>query len=157
MPPPTDPLPLLCDICRQPGVVCRHPSYVEVADELGVIDHSINDECAIVHRSCWHSDPEAHVWTPLDEVTVLFINRSDSKCGWCGYAADPRERRHMRRLGYGIEPGARGCRRQFTHLSSDYVGADAALSAQRLAPTLIWVELPIAHRVAALLKESANG
>lgn len=116
-------------------------------DELGVIDLSINDECAIVHKRCWTDDPEAKQWIALSAVTILFINRADSKCSVCKAGADPRESAHKRRLGYGTEPGARGCGREWTHLSSDYVGGDSALAAQRMQPRLTWLDPAIAHRV----------
>jgi hypothetical protein len=50
---------------------------------------------------------------------ILYINRSDSRCGNCGYGADPNETGHFTTMGYGDER-PRACQGIWTGISSDY-------------------------------------
>ena len=50
---------------------------------------------------------------------ILYINRSDSRCGNCGYGADPNENGHFTTMGYGDERPA-ACNEIWTGVSSDY-------------------------------------
>ena len=68
-------------------------------------------------------------------MTVLFINRSDSRCGKCDRNADPVEKYH--RMGRMV---GEGCGVRFTSLSSHYSGDGIERAARAMRPDLPWVD-----------------
>lgn len=68
---------------------------------------------------------------------ILFINRSDSKCGACGGDADPREKAHVQPMGYAQRPG---CGAVWSHVGSQYRGAGIEETSQEMRPDLIWTD-----------------
>jgi hypothetical protein len=62
-------------------------------------------------------------------MTTLFINRFDSICGACNKAADPYEKAHTTRLGYGDDKT--GCGAVFTAVSSNYAGVGERIKNMR--------------------------
>jgi hypothetical protein len=73
-------------------------------------------------------------------MTLLIINRTDSRCGACGKACDPREKRHATILGYGPDNGKPGCGAVWTHATSHYVGLGIEQAARRMRPDLEWID-----------------
>lgn len=76
---------------------------------------------------------------PVRPHAVLFINRSDSRCGKCNQNADPHAVLHHEVRGH-----TRGCGALFTAVSSDYMGMDSAVQAMR--SDLPWLDPSIALR-----------
>ena len=72
-----------------------------------------------------------------DDPQTLYINRWDSRCGNCGWGADPCEKSHETLLpGYSSVHPEQGCGMVWTKVASDYAGMKAPLSAWR--PDLEW-------------------
>lgn len=67
---------------------------------------------------------------------VLYINRTDSKCGACGEGANMWEVKHDTYYGYGNK--LHGCGAWFTHVGSHYKGLKEAVMADR--PDLEWYD-----------------
>lgn len=53
-------------------------------------------------------------------MTVLYINRNDSRCGACNRGALMSEKAHDTICEYGPETGSPGCGAVFTQLDSEY-------------------------------------
>ena len=68
-------------------------------------------------------------------MTVLYINRSDSRCGKCDRNADPVEKYH--RMGRMV---GEGCGVRFTSLSSHYSGDGIERAARAMRPDLPWID-----------------
>lgn len=56
-------------------------------------------------------------------MAVIFINRSDSRCGDCGQNAFPSEEGHFSSPTYG-DMARKGCGALWTHVSSSYSPLD---------------------------------
>lgn len=73
-------------------------------------------------------------------MSLLIINRTDSKCDECGRSCDPHEKSHETNLGWNDEIRAQpGCGTTYTQVSSDYMGMDETV--QRMRPDLEWVSV----------------
>jgi hypothetical protein len=66
------------------------------------------------------------------EFGILFVNRSESRCGSCNGGADPHEESHKTLLGwFAVNDALEGCGERYTAVSSDYWGMEADLAALR--------------------------
>lgn len=87
------------------------------------------------------SEVEKSVPTAL---ATLYINRSDSRCGWCNRSALPSDKRHETPCGYDQHPG---CGAEFASVSSDYFGApEMYVRIRAMRPDLPFIE-PDALRI----------
>lgn len=78
---------------------------------------------------------------------VLVINRSDSRCGYCGKPAFPDQLVHDDRAGWsGVIRGG-GCGVRWTHVGSDYRGGGIEEATQRMRPDLEWIDEYIPPRM----------
>ena len=59
---------------------------------------------------------------------VLYINRSESRCGACNRSALPGDTRHETPCGWDRHPG---CGALFVAVSTDYAGTEAVVQAMR--------------------------
>ncbi len=66
----------------------------------------------------------------MKEKGFLIINLSSSECGDCGFGADPHEKSHITRLGYGKHP-KKGCGAKWTKVTSGYSGMKKRLKEMR--------------------------
>lgn len=56
------------------------------------------------------------------ETAVLYINKSESRCGSCDGGADPYELSHETLLGwYAMNDKMQGCGAKFISVSTDYI------------------------------------
>lgn len=56
-------------------------------------------------------------------MAVLYINKSESRCGACNKGADPDEESHITLLGWAaVNDKMKGCGAEFDALSTDYMG-----------------------------------
>lgn len=79
------------------------------------------------------------------EFGVLFINRSESRCGSCNGGALLSEEYHNTLLGWrAVDDHMEGCGEKYTAVSSDYFGMEVDISALR--PDLPWVSWEEVHR-----------
>jgi len=71
-------------------------------------------------------------------MAVLYINKSESRCGDCNRGCDPYEESHITALGWYVwNDKIKGCGAEFTEVSSDYVGmAELVLSIKEMRPDL---------------------
>lgn len=66
------------------------------------------------------------------EKGILFINRSESRCGSCNGGADPYEDSHITLTGWrAINDHMEGCGEPYTAVSSDYWGIEVDVRAIR--------------------------
>ena len=66
------------------------------------------------------------------ERGILFINRSESRCGSCNGGADPHELEHKTLLGWrATDDWMEGCGEKFIAVSSDYWGIETDVKAMR--------------------------
>lgn len=71
-------------------------------------------------------------------LATLYVNRSDSRCGWCGRSALPSDKRHETPCGYDQAPG---CGAEFISVSSDYFGAsEMYVRIMSMRPDLPFIE-----------------
>jgi hypothetical protein len=58
-------------------------------------------------------------------MAVLYINKSESRCGNCNVGCDPDEEYHMTAMGWHVwNDKIKGCGAKFTEVSSDYQGME---------------------------------
>jgi hypothetical protein len=58
-----------------------------------------------------------------EKTATLYINKSESRCGYCNSGADPYEEYHVTLLGWrAVNDKMKGCGALFDSVSSDYVG-----------------------------------
>lgn len=69
---------------------------------------------------------------------TLIINRSSSHCGNCGVDADPYEKRHDTKLGYGAQNGEAGCHHFWQYVTSEY--SNMRKSCLEMRPDLVWLD-----------------
>lgn len=56
-------------------------------------------------------------------MAILYINKSESRCGACNKGCDPYEESHITLLGWhATNDKMQGCGAEFTELSTDYIG-----------------------------------
>jgi hypothetical protein len=73
------------------------------------------------------------------EFGILFINRSESRCGSCNGGCDPYEESHITLLGWrAVNDHMEGCGERYTAVSSDYWGMQVAV--EKLRPDLPYTE-----------------
>jgi hypothetical protein len=70
-----------------------------------------------------------------DPKQTLIINLFHSKCGNCGFDADPSEKSHRTRLGY-FDNGQPGCGVVWKFVTSEYTGQRESILKMR--PDLTW-------------------
>jgi hypothetical protein len=75
---------------------------------------------------------------PKGTPHLLVINRSDSRCGYCGRPADPYEKRHDTINDWGRK--SEGCHTRFVLLTSHYIGDGIKRAATEMRPDLEWVQ-----------------
>jgi hypothetical protein len=76
-----------------------------------------------------------------DVDAVLYINKSESRCGACGLGCDPTELTHETLLGYAaINDAMEGCHARFVATDSDYVGMPGLPEAiEKMRPDLPYI------------------
>lgn len=69
--------------------------------------------------------------------STLYIGRVSSHCHNCGGGADPYEKSHISKLGYGAQGS--GCGITWTHVAAEYTHMDDVVAAMR--PDLILITM----------------
>ena len=73
-------------------------------------------------------------------MTILYINRSDSRCGGCRKSCLPREETHTTPCGYDQHAG---CGARYTQLSTDYSDFEGFYDiVKSMRPDLEWIGGP---------------
>ena len=63
-------------------------------------------------------------------MTVLYINKSESRCGACDKGCDPYEESHITLLGWhATNDKMKGCGAEYTAVSTDYIGFPGLIDA----------------------------
>jgi hypothetical protein len=87
-------------------------------------------------------------------LATLYVNLSDSRCGWCNKSALPHDKRHETPCGWDQHPG---CGAEFIAVSSDYSGASELYERIRaMRPDLPFID-PMTARVTPPAEQDANG
>jgi len=75
------------------------------------------------------------------KAATLYINKSESRCGYCSGGCDPYEEYHITLLGWSAyNDKMDGCGALFTEVSSDYVGMpDLVKHIKEMRPDLPYV------------------
>lgn len=74
-------------------------------------------------------------------MNILFIDRSNSRCGACGKGADPAEKQHDTIIEYSPNTGRPGCGAIYEAVSTNYVNLDGLYdSIKEMRPDLQFVD-----------------
>lgn len=73
------------------------------------------------------------------EETTLEISSWYSTCRACDKGADPRETKHLTRLGYGDMGDGKGCGAKFTKLAAGHYGDDFDQVITKMRPDLEFI------------------
>lgn len=71
---------------------------------------------------------------------ILSIQGWSSKCLNCGAGANPEEKVHDTVLGYGVEPGTKGCGIEWEKVTCEFGNNLEAKAAGELRPDLEWID-----------------
>lgn len=72
----------------------------------------------------------------MTEKVVLYIGRSDSRCGACGASCNPYELSHTEKSGYDQHDG---CGATYTHVTCTYWGLAIPEAVKEMRPDLEYI------------------